>query len=163
MTKRQTKRRYAHELYPHGAEHEVRPLAVEVPYLYARALGLELADTSWTTVQPRTIAGDRTWHLIDARHRAFNADALLQGMAGEEAWQWAEQRAMEESGEIVWERAVHYGVDPDAIKPYPCGPEPDRHYHWSAPDAHGGRRGTNILGKESECEECTVPASEVPA
>lgn len=161
MTERQTKRRYAHELYPHGAEHEVRPLAVEVPYLYARALGLEISGTNWVNVEPRTIAGDRTWHLIDARHRAFNADALLQGMAGEEAWQWAEQRAMEESGEIVWERAVHYGVDPNAIKPYPCGPEPERHYHWGAPNAHGHRIGTNIKGRESECDECTVPVEAV--
>ena len=31
-----TKRRYAHELYPHAGEYEVRPLAVEVPYLYAQ-------------------------------------------------------------------------------------------------------------------------------
>lgn len=161
MTERQTKRRYAHELYPYGAEHEVRPLAVEVPHLYARALGLEVIDTGWSKAEPRIVASDRVWHLIDARHRAFNADALLQGMSGEEAWQWAQRRALEESGEIVWERAVHYGVDPYAIKPYHCGPEPERHYHWSEPDARGGRRGTNVQGKESECEECTVPVEEV--
>ena len=161
MTERQTKRRYAHELYPHGAEGEVRPLEVEVPYLYARALGLEIDGTSWFDVQPRSVAADRTWHLVDARHRAFAADALFQGLSGEEAWQWAEQRAMEESGEIVWERAAHYGVDQDAIKPYLCGEEPDHHSHYGEPDDRGYRWGSRQQGKESECEECTVPAGEV--
>lgn len=163
MTSRQTKRRYAHELYPHGEEHEIRPLSVEVPYLYARALGLEVSGTNWVNVEPRTVAGDRTWHMIDARHRAFNADALLQGLAGEEAWRWAEQRAMEESGEIVWERAVHYGVDPYAIKPYPCGPERDHHEHLSEADARGNRWVDRVQGKESECEQCTVPVEEASA
>ncbi|KJL45600.1 hypothetical protein [Microbacterium trichothecenolyticum] len=161
MTERRTKRRYAHELYPHGGEHEVRPLAVEVPYLYARALGLEIRGTGWFTVEPRTVAGDRTWHLIDARHRAFNADALLQGLSGQEAWEWAESRALEESGELVWERALLYGVDPDALKPYPCGPEPDRHEHLSPRDARGAATVTVVWIKESECEECTEPV-EVP-
>ena len=30
MTERRTKRRYAHELYPHAEEGETRPLEVEV-------------------------------------------------------------------------------------------------------------------------------------
>lgn len=42
-----TIRKYAHELYPHAAEGEVRPLAVEVPYLYARMVGLSPFDTGW--------------------------------------------------------------------------------------------------------------------
>lgn len=61
MTDRRTKRRYAHELYPHE-EGTIRPLEVEVPYLYARALGLEIGGTSWLTVEPRSIAGRHQTH-----------------------------------------------------------------------------------------------------
>ena len=46
---RRTKRRYAHELFPHPDECEVRPLAVEVPYLYARAIGATSRRTSSST------------------------------------------------------------------------------------------------------------------
>jgi hypothetical protein len=154
---RRTKRRYAHELYPHAEEGETRPLTVEVPYLYARAIGFEIAGTSWFDVEPRTLAGDRTMHLIAARQMALLADALLQGMAGDAAWGWADLRASEESGEWIWERSQVYGVDWDAIKPYPCGPEPDRHDHLSEPDARGGRRVTWVHIKESECDACTEP------
>ena len=41
---RRTIRRYAHEIYPHGNEGETRDLAVEVPYLYARAIVAERAE-----------------------------------------------------------------------------------------------------------------------
>jgi cytochrome c5 len=167
--KLQTKRRYAHELYPHPDEGEIRPLAVEVPYLYARALGFRVDGTSWfepfrdttTGEVNREVAqrsGDRTNLMIYARQRALLADALLQGLSGEEAWAWAEEHDDVE-GEWVWERAVHYGVDPDAIRPYPCGPEPDHHDHWTPRDANGVRTliGHRVVGKESDCANCCVP------
>lgn len=166
MSARRTKRRYAHELYPHPGEYEVRPLAVDVPYLYARAIGLEVWGTSWfdlgRTDEGRTPEGhaqaiDRTLQLVAARELAFVADALLQGMTGDEAWEWAQVRHHEESGEIVADRAKHYGVDWDAIKPYPCGPEPGHHSHYSAPDAAGWKQVTRIDIPESECDDCTEP------
>ena len=46
MTTR-TIRRYAHEIYPHPEEWEVRPLEADVPYLYAIAIGLDLNGTGW--------------------------------------------------------------------------------------------------------------------
>ena len=154
--KHRTKRRYAHELYPHPEEYTVRPLAVEVPYRYARAIGLSVHRTSWRDQPPEKIA-DRFAELIAARELAFVADALLQGKSGQEAWTWAMQRANDETGEWTWDRAVNYGVDPGRIKPYDCGPEPDHHYHESEPDARGWSESTRIEGKESECPECCEP------
>lgn len=154
---RRTKRRYAHELYPHAEEDEARSLEVEVPYLYARAIGFEVSGTGWFDVEPRSVAGDRTMELLEVRHMALLADALLQGLAGQQAWEWAALRANEESGEWIGERAEHYGVDWTAIKPYPCGPEPERHQHLGEPDTRGFRRVTLIAGRESECVDCTEP------
>lgn len=155
-TERRTKRRYAHELYPHADECEVRPLAIEVPYLYARAIGFEVEGTGWFD-HPGREAQDRTHHLIDARQIAFQADAMLQGLPSEEAWKWAAERACDESGEWAYERAAHYGVPCDDIKPYPCGPERDHHDHLGEPDARGSRIVTRAAGPESECLECTEP------
>lgn len=157
---RRTKRRYAHELYPHPADDgTTQPLEEAVPYLYARAQGLEVNDTGWFDA-PLKESMDRTHHLIAARQIAFLADALHQGLTGQEGWEWADQRAGEESGEWVWERAVHYGVNPDQIKPYPCGPEPDRHEHVG-PQEIGGRVVQNIVtmvdGPEDACDDCTEP------
>ncbi|MFF1633952.1 hypothetical protein [Leifsonia sp. NPDC058248] len=153
-----TKRRYAHELYPHPDEFEVRPLAVEVPYLYAQAIGYEVAGTGWFDAQTpegyRT-AGDRTMALIRQRQLALIADALLQGMAGDEAWKWAAEREDYEGGWIS-ERAEVYGLDWAAIKPYPCGPEPDHHDHYGEPDSRGWRQVFRTAGKESECPDCTT-------
>ena len=50
--RRRTIRRYAHEIYPHAALDEIRPLAAEVPYLYARAIGLEVVGTGWVDEDP---------------------------------------------------------------------------------------------------------------
>ena len=47
MSERRTIRRYAHEMYPHAEEGETRALAVEVPYLYAKAVGLDVWGTGW--------------------------------------------------------------------------------------------------------------------
>lgn len=154
---RRTKRRYAHELYPHGNEWEVRPLEVEIPYLYARAIGFDVQGTNWFKTD-KELTGARTAQLLDARHIALMADAMHQGLSGQTAWEWAETR-MDESGEWIYERAVHYGLDPALIKPYPCGPEPDHHDHDSEPDQRGWTVVTRIQGKESECEECTEPTA----
>lgn len=162
MTETRTKRRYAHELYPHPDEWEVRPLAVDVPYLYAQAIGFEPGGTGWfellgegTTPEQHRLAGDRTMALLRQRHLALIADTLHQGLTGDEAWKWAEERAAEESGEWIVERCEVYGVDYNAIKPYPCGPEPDHHDHYGPPDSRGWRQVFRTVGKESECPDCT--------
>jgi len=156
---RRTKRRYAHELYPAGGEWEVRPLAVEVPHLYAKAMGLEVEGTSWFDLLASDgdgplKAGNRIGQLVAARRLAFAADAMAQGLTGDEAWAWAQQHGNDESGELAWERAEHYDVDPYAIKPYPCGPEPIDHDHYT-----NGTHGvvTKIPLRESECADCTEP------
>jgi hypothetical protein len=162
-TPRRTKRRYAHELYPHAEEGETRPLAVDVPYLYSRAVGLEVFGTGWFDLREDDelkMVGRRMTQLVTAYELALVADALLQGLAGDEAWAWAQNRLGDGAAEIVGERAIHYGVPYDAIKPYPCGPEPDHHDHYGEPNAHGWRFATQIDGKESECPECT---EEIPA
>lgn len=155
---RRTKRRYAHELYPHGEEFEVRPLEIEVPYLYARAIGFDVQSTSWFENHGRA-AVDRTNQLLDARHIALMADAMHQGLTGQEAWAWAETR-MDDSGEWIYERAEHYGVPIAGIKPYACGPEPDHHDHYEAIPGVTWQKVHRMQGKESECEECTEPVEE---
>lgn len=156
-----TKRRYAHELYPHPEEGEVRPLAVEVPYLYARAIGFDVQGTDWMddrTPEGYRRGGDRTRAMVDARGRALLADALLQGLAGDEAWQWAELRNSPEGVEWVWQRAHHYGVDPDKIKPCPCNVEPGQHDHVGEPEPpFGWRTVTRVDGRESDCPDCCEP------
>lgn len=106
MTETRTKRRYAHELYPHPEnEWETRPLEVEVPYLYAQAIGWNVWGTGWFDLFPGAYekgtpehklsvqcSGYRTMLLIAHRQRALQADALLQGLTGQEAWEWAEER-----------------------------------------------------------------------
>ena len=151
---RRTKRRYAHELYPHPDEMEIRALAVEVPYLYARAIGLETSGTSWVDVDVEA-AVQRTAELMDARRIALLADAIHQGLAGGDAWKWVESRYWDYEGSAVWKRARHYGVPVDLIKPYQCGPEPDHHYHHGPPDERGWREAIVVREPESECVECT--------
>ena len=161
-TERRTKRRYAHELYPHADEYEVRPLSVEVPYLYARAVGMGIFDTDWFDLTradeaTRRLASTRTLSLIDARQKALLADALLQGLTGDEAWQWAESRYDEEGG-WVYDRAIHYGVPVHLIKHYPVLAEPITHDHMSST---GDSTGSGIVNRidcpESKCETCTEP------
>lgn len=159
MSTRRTKRRYAHELYPHAEEWETRPLAVEVPYLYARAVGLEVMGTGWSDMRGDALkeTNARVMDLIAASRLALLADALLQGLTGDEAWQWADVRHWADAvGDFVFERAVHYGVPVDRIKPYPCGPEPDHHDHY----VNGSRRVNRVTGKESECPDCTEDTPE---
>lgn len=168
---RRTKRRYAHELYPHPEEWEIQPLDDAVPYLYARFVGLSVFGSDWFDLwrpehekteperAPLTIrlTGARTLEMIAAKSAALHADALLQGLAGAEAWEWAEERAADETGECAYERAVHYGVPIDDIKPYPIVDEPDHHDHHDEPDARGWRTVHRIDGKESDCLDCTEP------
>jgi hypothetical protein len=159
---RRTKRRYAHELYPHPEEDETRTLAVDVPYLFARAVGLDVRGTGWFDLREgdgRMLSVERTLNLLGTREMALIADALLQGLAGDEAWTWAQER-LDESGEWTYERAKHYGVPIDQIKHYPCGPEPEHHDHLDEPDARGWQVVNRVDGKESECAECT---EELPA
>ena len=157
-TPRRTKRRYAHELYPVGEEGVVRPLSVELPRLYAIAMGSEVWGTGWfdaiKTAEGRREAADRTVALIYARQAAFLADALAQGLTGDAAWTWAEQHLEDESGELAYERAEHYGVNPALIKPYPCGPQPTSHDHMTNMVTRSGVV-TRIPIPESECVECT--------
>lgn len=170
-TNRRTIRRYAHELYPHPGEWEIQPLAEAVPYLYAIALGHEVRGTDWhdlgSTPEARRdehgrfrpefrLACERTNQLVMARSRALHADALLQGLTGEEAWTWAEERAAEESGEWIYERAVHYGVPAEKIKPYPVLAEAPTHCHYSSSgNVIGHGVVTRIDIPESECPDCT--------
>lgn len=55
------------------------------------------------------------------------------------------------------DRAKHYGVPIDQIKPYPILDEPLNHDHYGPPDAHGWRTVTKVDGRESECPECCEP------
>ena len=151
---RRTKRRYAHELYPHAEEGEIRSLVVDVPYWYSRMVGLELMGTNWSSVEPRSLGGARVQDFISAARIALLADALAQGITGDEAWAWATERVTDDM-ECAYDRAVHYGVPLRAIKPYPCGGEPDRHDHLGNPDARGMQIVTRIDGPESDCDECT--------
>ena len=158
-----TKRRYAHELYPHAGEYEVRSLAVEVPYLYAQAVGLAIFGTDWFDAfkgkgdkAGAVLTTQRTIAMIKAREEALLADAIHQGLTGDEAWEWAASRYDEEGG-WVYDRAKHYGVPIDQIKPYPILDEPLNHDHYGPPDAHGWRTVTNVEGRESECPECCEP------
>jgi len=154
---RRTKRRYAHEAYPHSAEGEIRPLAVEVPYLLARAVGLDIDDTSWMQAEPRTLAGDRISLYLEAALIALMADAMHQGLTGDEAYTWARSRVSDDStGEWLWERSYHYGVDAAWIKPYSCGPEPITHDHFADMATRSGIV-TRIPLRESECHDCTEP------
>lgn len=155
---RRTKRRYAHELYPHADEYEVRPLADEVPYRYAISVGLTTWGTGWIDTDPQ-VRAIRIEELVAAREIALVADALHQGMAGDEAWAWAQER-MSDDDESIYDRAVHYGVDVARIKPYPCGETPKYHNHMaSTGDVMGVGILTRIDVPEDECETCT---EEVP-
>ena len=146
MSDVETKRKYAHKFYPHGGEYEVRPLAIEVPYLYARAIGLRLTGTGWFDAPwrdnewAREASTTRTVLLIEADSKALLADALLQGLSGDEAWEWASSR-YDDEGSWVYQRALHYGEA----------------------DAHGWRNVLRAEGKESECADCCEPEAGKPA
>lgn len=161
-----TQRKYAHELYPLAKEDEVRPLSVEVQCQYALAMGFEVEDTDWFDLidgsdAEKALAFARTDRLVDQRMHAFLLDALLQGKSGQEAFGWASERADDETGEIAWNRAVHYGVPVDEIRPYPVLAEAKRHRHWTPRNAHGCKVLIETVQiPESECPECTEEVEE---
>lgn len=152
----QTKRKYAHELYPHAAEWEVRPLSVEVPYLLARAVGLTTFGTGWRSSAELL---KRVEEVTSASEIALLADALHQGLSGDAAWVWAAAGGEGQAqSELVYERALHYGVPVSLIKPYPCGPTPDGHDHMSSTgDATGYGIVTRIDIPEDQCPTCCEP------
>lgn len=155
---RRTKRRYAHELYPHAGETETRPLDVEVPYLWARYVGFNILGTSWHEVEPRSAAGARVQEWRDAGRIAALADALQRGVTGDEAWAWADGLLTDDM-EPAWERACAVLGDDviRSIKPYPCGPEPAHHYHDGERNPRGWTPSILIRIPESVCPECTEP------
>lgn len=153
MTERRTKRRYAHEIYPHADEFETRELSTEVPYLYARAIGLDVQGTGWFGASSQEAVA-RTHEKINAEQIALMADAMHQGLTGQAAWEWACDRLWT-YGESAYERAMHYGVPVELIKPYPCGEAPSHDDHTGEPDARGWRKVTRQPGPEDECPECT--------
>jgi hypothetical protein len=150
MTRR-TIRRYAHELYPYPDEGEIRPLSVEVPYLYARMVGRAVWGTGWSNA-PTEEVGYRLAALTEAARTALLADALAQGMTGDEAWEWVTSYVTDDL-ECAYDRAVAHGVDPLAIKPYPCGPTPD--HHWHRAKVGGLWSSVRVSGAEDDCEVCT--------
>lgn len=157
MTDRRTKRRYAHELYPDpDGSHTPGPLNRVVPHLYARALGLSVVGTMWSAQAP-AVSAARSVDVVNARMIAALVDAISQGFMGQRAYDWAYAIASDETGEVVWDRAVEYGIDPYGIRPYPCGPEANYHYHYGPADHYGVRIGRSVHGRESECEACTEP------
>ena len=163
---RRTKRRFAHELYPHGEEGEPRPLAVEVPYLIARAIGLG-PDREWhdllTTRDPEKarLAASRTGHYIESATIALLAAALHNGLTGQDAWDYVASLTGDVIGEFLYDHALQVGVDPDQIKPYQILSEPDTHQHYS--ERQGGVRFLlehRVPGRESDCEQCTEPVEQ---
>lgn len=118
---------YAHEIEPHPGEGETVPLDRLVRYHYAQAL-------AWHLAFAKLIADDYASGELDLplaqylghTQTAFLLDALAQSLAGQEAADWASVRNHSESAEIVWERAVHYGLNPDEIRPYETRRTADR-------------------------------------
>lgn len=153
----QTKRKYAHELFPEPDL--ATPLEAMMPYLYARAIGMNTMGTGYLHAPIRD-HGFRAETFMAAALEAFVVDALMQGMTGDEAWQWAQSRCCE-PGEWLYERGAVYGVDYYAIKPYPCGPEPGWHWHGkSTGDSTGQGALTRVHCPEDECPDCTEEVGE---
>lgn len=110
-----TNSKYAHEIVPHPEEGETTPLETLVRYHYAQA-------QAWHLSFAEAINGnDFDFPLsqyLGHSHLAFLYDALIQGLIGQEAADWASVRHHSESAELVWERGDHYGINPDEIRPY---------------------------------------------
>ncbi|MBI1379448.1 MAG: hypothetical protein GC157_18520 [Frankiales bacterium] len=155
---RRTIRRYAHELFPEADVYEVRPLSVEVPRLYAMMLGLAVHGTGWPQAAPIQSAA-RIQAYVDTVQIALLADALQQGLTGDEAWSWVEERMDPDGFEIANERAFAVlGEDVAySIKPYPCGPTPTHHDHLGPKQAQGFRFVTRVEGAEDAFPDCTEP------
>lgn len=162
-TNRRTIRRYAHELYPHPEEGETRPLETEVKYLYAQWHGHNTFGGDWfkrtNSDDPATkrLAMDRISYLVRLQQLALTADALLQGLTGQAAWDWMVEHHDVE-GEVTYDRAMKYLSDEELerIRPYPVLNSPDPHDHVD-PVTHEVTRAEGI---EEDCPDCT---EEIPA
>lgn len=133
MTGRRTKRRYAHEIYPHAEEWQVRPLALEVPYLLAMAVGASVFGTGWMEDPAR--GRHRVAEAMARIEIALLADALHQGMTGDEAWSWVACGGDGQAQhELAFERACHYGVRSTSSSPTPAGPSPSTTTTWPPPE-----------------------------
>lgn len=108
---------YAHEIVPHPEEGEAVELAVLVRYHYAQALAWHLAFADAIATDLTAIDFPLSQYLRHA-HLAFLHDALSQELGGQQAADWASVRTHSESAELVWERAVKNGLDPEHVKPY---------------------------------------------
>lgn len=153
-----TIRRYAHEIYPLAKEWEVRPLEVEAPCLLARVVGLSTWGTNFRHADAREQVA-RVEELVLTTELALLADALHQGLAGDEAWRFAQVGGDgQAANEKAYERAVHYGIRVGRIKPYPIGPELTTHDHMSSTgDATGSGFVTVIDMPEDQCPTCCEP------
>lgn len=167
-TDRRTKRRYAHELYPHPEDGEPRALAVDVRHALAMAIGSQVGrewhDLMSEGGESARIASDRTMYHLALVEVAFLAVALADGLSGQAAWDWANSARGDEVDKLLYDAAARFDVDWDAIKPYLIRSEPDTHEHWTPRNARGVKTllEYRVPGKESDCEACTepVPASE---
>ena len=153
-----TIRRFAHELYPPAEEWEVRPLEIEVPYLYAQFVGIN----TWGTNFYNADAHDqirRVQELTQITETALLADALHQGLTGDEAWRYAQAGGDgQAANEKAYERAEHYGIPIGRIKPYSIGPELTTHDHKSSTgDITGSGLVTVIDMPEDQCPTCCEP------
>lgn len=115
-----TELKYAHEIVAHPDEGEAKPLDYLVRYHYAQAQAWHLAFAA--VIAEPEMDGARLdlalSNYLGHSHLAFLHDALAQGLAGQEAATWASELCHSESPELVWERADHYGINPDEIRPY---------------------------------------------
>lgn len=168
---RRTKRRLAHELFPHPDEGEVRSLAIDAPYELARAIGLDL-DREWHELldtrnrADTRAATERTSAFITAARLALLADALHRGLAGQEAWEAAMGPSGDTLDEWVWLRACEHGIPVDKIKPYNILDGAKSHDHWTKPEGTGWwTLAARLPIPEDDCMDCTepIPDEETPA
>lgn len=125
-----------------------------------------MEGTSWfygETQEDHRRTGDRTVQMLNETRIALLAVALHKGKSGDEVWAFADHGMGDGEMWALYEAAKEYGIDIDRIKPYPCGPEPDHHDHLGKPHLRNGvsyQTVTRVVGKESECEECTEEPEE---
>ncbi|MEV5001967.1 hypothetical protein [Nocardioides sp. LML1-1-1.1] len=121
--------KYGHEIEPHPCEGETAPLGRLVRYHYAQAIAWHRAFAETITGASQAERGQIDFTLaqyLGHAQLAFLHDALHQGLASQEAADWASVRNHSESAELVWERAVHYGINPDEIRAYETRRKADR-------------------------------------
>lgn len=100
---------FAHELYPPFKAGEHPPLSAQVPWLYARAVGL--SSGGW---QGKARMRQRQ----DAAFVAILADMRLRGVDERDALRWASDFSTAKRQEFVRLRAKAYGVPVEQIRTY---------------------------------------------